>query len=399
MLATAHGLTDRGYRTEILELARAPVDQLSFRDELSRLGLTSRWASETVISFQQDQTGGDLYRLRPFGPLIPHLNIVNLAAALHRVICEFRPEIVHCWSEITNVIAGYVSTKLGVPRIVLGQRNVAPHRRDLPQSDLYRAAYHRLLQDPKVVAINNSLLNRDQYERWLDVPGGTIKLLYNGFLPGSVRIRRRRKDEAAEARRSLGLPEDARIVGTVMRFAPEKDPDLWLRTARVIVEARQNTYFVLAGYGELAHDIARKILASELANRVKVVGPTTDVGLIYAAIDVFLLTSRFEGTPNTLIEAQAAGVPVVAPLVGGTGECVLHGMTGLLVDNRKAGSLAHAVVQILDDSSWPERSAQHGPAFVNDRFGHGRMIDETVAHYRHAGPTNGAQVGHAARLT
>jgi hypothetical protein len=72
MLATAHGLIGRGYRIEILELARAPVDHFSFRDELSRLNLTSRWASETVMTFQQDQTGGDIYRLRRFAPLIPH---------------------------------------------------------------------------------------------------------------------------------------------------------------------------------------------------------------------------------------------------------------------------------------------------------------------------------------
>src|SRR5215211_7369694 len=77
MLATAYGLARRGYRVEIVELARAPVDQFSFRDELSRLGLTSRQASETIMSFQQEQTGADIYGLRRFAPLIPHLNIVS----------------------------------------------------------------------------------------------------------------------------------------------------------------------------------------------------------------------------------------------------------------------------------------------------------------------------------
>jgi glycosyltransferase involved in cell wall biosynthesis len=103
--------------------------------------------------------------------------------------------------------------------------------------------------------------------------------------------------------------------------------------------------------------------------------------LIYGALDVFLMTSRFEGTPNVLIEAQAAGVPAVAPNVGGTSETLLDGITGLVVGNRRASNLSSAVLQILDDPGWRGRAAIHGPAFVSKRFGHQRMIDETIAAY------------------
>jgi glycosyltransferase involved in cell wall biosynthesis len=225
-------------------------------------------------------------------------------------------------------------------------------------------------------------VNRDEYEKWLDLPRGTIKLLYNGFLPGSIRIRRR--DEVGEARRLLGLPAGVKLVGTVMRLAPEKDPDLWLRTALAITQARADTCFLLAGYGELADHVVGKIHELGLAERFKLTGATIDVGLIYAAMDVFLMTSQFEGTPNALIEAQAAGVPIVTPLVGGTGEAVLHGTTGLLLNSRTEENLARAVVQILDDSSFRERTACHGPAFVSKRFGHRRMINETLALYGHS---------------
>ena len=98
-----------------------------------------------------------------------------------------------------------------------------------------------------------------------------------------------------------------------MRFAAEKDPDLWLETAAVIAAARPDVRFVLAGYGEHADDVARKVQEFGVADRVILPGPTADVGLVYAAMDVLMMTSRFEGVPNVLIEAQAAGVPVVAP--------------------------------------------------------------------------------------
>ena len=169
-----------------------------------------------------------------------------------------------------------------------------------------------------------------------------------------------------------------------MRLAPEKDPDLWLSTAAAIAAARPDVHFVLAGYGEMAAHVAAKVEELGLAERFRLAGPTTDVGEIYAALDVFLMTSRFEGTPNTLIEAQAAGVPIVAPLVGGTGETALHGTTGLLVEERMADRLAAAVLRILDDAPWRRRSARHGPAFVAERFGHRRMIAATLALYRNS---------------
>lgn len=121
-----------------------------------------------------------------------------------------------------------------------------------------------------------------------------------------------------------------------------------------------------------------------MVDRIRLlIGPTLDPGLIYGALDVFLMTSRFEGSPNTLIEAQAAGVPLVAPLVGGIGETVVHGTTGLVVGERDADRLAAAVLKILSEEDWRRRTGRRGPAFVARQFGHRRMIDDTVAIYGH----------------
>jgi glycosyltransferase involved in cell wall biosynthesis len=227
--------------------------------------------------------------------------------------------------------------------------------------------------------LNNSLAGLTQYLQWLDVPHDKIKLVYNGFLPQG--FHNRMGSETKLCRRRLGLPDDARVIGTVMRFAPEKDPYLWLETAASIATARPDTRFVLAGYGNLAEQIERRIGALGLAECFILPGAAKEVGLIYGALDVLLLTSRFEGTPNVLIEAQAAGIPVVAPDVGGTSEALLNGVTGILVGNRRASSLASAVLKILEDSGWRERVATQGPAFVSKKFGHQRMIDDTIAAY------------------
>ena len=383
LLATTHGLIRRGYHVEIVELARSPTDDVSFRDEWLQLGLHTRCANEQLtLPFPQEDSRTDAYGLSPFGPLIPHLSITDLGAALHQAMDEVKPEIVHCWSDVANVVGGLVALTRGVPRIVLALRTVTAQRRNAPEADLYREAHRQMLGARNVTVIANTAVNRDEHEHWLGVPSGTIKLLYNGFLPDSIRVRR--GSELSEACRRLGVPDGVKTIGTLMRLAPEKDPDLWLETAARIAQIRPDTFFLLAGYGDLAADLAEKIRGRpELIDRIRLIGPTTDPGLIYSALDVFLMTSLFEGSPNTLIEAQVAGVPIVAPRVGGTGETVVHGTTGLVVSDRDAASLATAVLKILSEAGWRQRTARRGPAFVARRFGHRRMIDETVAIYGH----------------
>jgi glycosyltransferase involved in cell wall biosynthesis len=118
-----------------------------------------------------------------------------------------------------------------------------------------------------------------------------------------------------------------------------------------------------------------------LGNRLSLADAMTDVGLGYAALDVLLLTSFVEGLPNSMVEAQAAGRPVVATNVGGTREALVDGRTGLIVAGRSPKRLAEAVLGVLDDASWRERGRTEGPAFVAGRFGFDRMIDETLDAY------------------
>jgi glycosyltransferase involved in cell wall biosynthesis len=379
ILATADGLLGRGYEVEIFYFAGV-AGEPDFIDEFTQLGINCHHPFKLGDFIVSGDSVEDIHDLHQFAQLVDHLDIIPLGRALAKTIREFRPEIVHCWSDLANVIGGLVATNLGVPRVVLGQRNVPAFRYvDGVAPYLCLDAYRLLAQNSNIVMLNNSLTGLTKYLQWLDVPHDKIKLVYNGFLPQGIYIRR--GSETKLCRRHLGLMDDARVIGTVMRFAPEKDPHLWLETAAAIAAARPNTRFVLAGYGNLAEQIERRIETLGLAECFILPGAPKDVGLIYGALDVLLLTSRFEGTPNVLIEAQAAGIPVVAPDVGGTSEALLNGVTGILVGNRQASSLASAVLEILEDPGWRERAATQGPAFVSKKFGHQRMIDDTIAAY------------------
>src|SRR5262249_49812238 len=195
---------------------------------------------------------------------------------------------------------------------------------------------------------------------WLGHPRRAIRVVSNGFLPETVRTPS--PHEISQFRASLQIPREAPVVGTLIRFAEEKDPDLWLDTAAKIAAVRSDIRFLLVGQGELHAHAVRRAGALGLTEQMILPGAISDKGLVYGTLDVVLLTSEIEGLPNVLLEAQAAGRPVVTTDVGGAREAVVEGRTGLVVNQRSAEHLAKAVLTILSDNVWCARVRSEGPS-------------------------------------
>jgi glycosyltransferase involved in cell wall biosynthesis len=398
MLALTQGLLSRDYRVEVLELIGVVPGQASFIDEFRVLGLEPKHVAYMRRSAEDERAGAAVAaELQPYAEILPD-NASSICSALAAIMSRFQPGIVYCWSDLANFLGGFTAAANPVLRTILGQRTFPPPFWVEPSlAEKYRQAHRALLSKPNMTMINISAASAKAYETWLGIDE-TVKVVRNGFDPSSIRIPE--NGATRDFRRRLGIPDDAPVVGTVIRFAPEKDPHLWLQAAAAIAAARPDAHFILNGYGH--GDIAIQLrVASErlgLRNRLHMPAVIADVGRVYGAISVFLLTSRTDATPNALIEAQALGLPVVAPDIGGIEETMLDGVTGILVRERSADALAAAVLQLLDEPSRRETARINGPIFVAERFGLDRMIDETIAiatQYRAALPLwggNGAMV-------
>ncbi len=118
------------------------------------------------------------------------------------------------------------------------------------------------------------------------------------------------------ARAALGIPAEAAVVSTAGRLTAIKRYDLFLDTARIVAERNARAIFLVAGDGELRSALEQQARASGIAERVQFLGWRRDLDILYAASDVFLLTSRNEGTPVALIESLAAAVPGVSHRCG-----------------------------------------------------------------------------------
>jgi glycosyltransferase involved in cell wall biosynthesis len=191
-------------------------------------------------------------------------------------------------------------------------------------------------------------------------------------------------DETArrEARAALDVPADAHVVSTVGRLTAIKQHDLFLDAAALVAQRDPQALFFVVGDGELRPDLERASERLGLTSRVRFLGWRKDLATIYAATDVFLLTSRNEGTPVALIESLAAGVPGVSTDVGGVRDVIDNGAIGLLAPSGDARALADHTVSLLADPGQRRRMGENGRRSVTARYTLDRLVDEVEKLYR-----------------
>jgi glycosyltransferase involved in cell wall biosynthesis len=185
--------------------------------------------------------------------------------------------------------------------------------------------------------------------------------------------------DVAESRQSLGLPPDGPVVGIVGRLAPIKDHQTFLRAAAAVATRDANVHFAIAGDGPLRAGLEVDSLRM-LGERVHLLGWVRSLPELYAALDVVVLTSRNEGTPVALIEAGAAGKPVVATRVGGVPDVVHEGENGLLATPDDSAAVAAAIESILQAPALAKALGEKGRE-RSKAFGRERLADDLAALY------------------
>jgi len=142
-----------------------------------------------------------------------------------------------------------------------------------------------------------------------------------------------------------------------------------------------NMHFVVCGDGPMRGDMAELAAGLGLAGRLHLPSPQANIASWYKAMDVVMLTSRHEGLPNVLLEAQGLGVPVVASDVGGMSETVWQGVTGWTNKGTEATALAERGGFCLSNPDWLTGARAVAPSFVEERFGIEAMLRRTLDVY------------------
>ncbi len=326
--------------------------------------------------------GPTLKRLLEFNALFESV-APDLTELVTRLACEIertRPAVVHSWLDGTNVAAGIAGVISNVPRVLLGCRNVNPSELGLNRHYM-RLLYKCLLRTPNVYLVNNSIAGATDYDKWLGEGTKSPFVIPNGVQPVNISAIGGCDDDDKVGREIYEFTEGKKVVGTVARFADQKNPFFWVSVAEQILVNKPDVRFVMVGDGPLLEKTRRLIKRKGLQDKFLLPGQTAKVEKVYKQITCFLLTSSQEGLPNVLLEAQAAGIPVVTSRVGGAPEAVLDGKTGRVIEGREVIRYSKTVLEILDDESFLCSVKEVGPRFVLENFSMSKMIEKTCLAY------------------
>lgn len=213
--------------------------------------------------------------------------------------------------------------------------------------------------------------------RWGTVPARKVDVVLNGIDTQLYEDRSNRETVRAE----LGIADSAVVIGTVGRLVEVKRQDLLIRAFAEIARNNPDVQLLVVGDGPERSRLESLTARLGLTSRVVFAGYQPRPEQSYQAMDVFALSSRHEGLPLALLEAWAAGLPVVVPAVGGIAKVVQHDRTGLLFPKENAVALAAALLQLLHDASLSKRLAAAGRDTVRESYSLERMADEYERHY------------------
>jgi sugar transferase (PEP-CTERM/EpsH1 system associated) len=287
---------------------------------------------------------------------------VALIGALYRTFRHERPDIVHthAWG---TLVEGLVAARLArVPRVVHGEHGtlqLKPY-----QARVQRAAWGRV---SRLLAVSSRLAER--MAATTGFPLERIQVIRNG-----VDLSRFGQVAREVARQELGVPPTTFVIGTAGRLVPVKDQRTLLEAVGLLMRRGVDVTTLIAGEGPLLADLQGQAASLGIAERVRFLGHRPDIERVFAALDVFVLSSVSEGMSNTILEAMASRLAVVATAVGGADELVIDGTTGLLVPSEAAPAMADALERLARQPAVRAAMASAGRARACDDFGIERML-------------------------
>jgi glycosyltransferase involved in cell wall biosynthesis len=293
----------------------------------------------------------------------------RMFASLNRVFRIFRPDVVHTHMAVQR----YVFPVLLRHRTVVSihtVHNLAEH-----ETDAFGRLVHRLAFRNRVLPIGIS-----------QEVSASVKRMYGleckAVIPNCIPVEnyRHRPEDRVQWREANGLNPEAVVFTCVGRLEPQKNPLLLLRAFADLKDPR--AHLVLAGDGSLREQLRSYTQEHTLCDRVHLIGKQNDVPSVLAASDVFVLGSNWEGNPLAVMEAMAAGLPVIATAVGGVPELVQSGAQGLLTPAGDHLAFAASMKALLYDAETRQQMSRAAQIRAVREFKVERMVEGYANLYR-----------------
>jgi glycosyltransferase involved in cell wall biosynthesis len=274
----------------------------------------------------------------------------RLAAGLR----QFRPDLLQTFLFHANLVGRLAARRAGVPVVVSGVRVCEHDARWRIRLDRWT---NRLVSHN--VCVSTAIA--DAY-RQLGIPDEKLSVIPNGVDVAAF-------ESAVPTDLSpFGIPAGSRVLLAIGRLHPQKGFDLLIDAVGPVLEAHADVHLLIIGEGPQRAVLEQKIAATPHGSRIHLVGRQDDVAGLLRACTLFVLSSRWEGMPNVLLEALAAGVAVVATDVEGVRDVIADGVSGVITERESSVELGTAIGRLLIDPDLAARLAAAGQQHVRSEF-------------------------------
>lgn len=368
----------RGENIRVLTLSELVGEHAHYENYLHRVGIFPKTAGSTFDGAFKNLVSKIPNSHEIFDQL-PHFLLPSTIDIFGEILTN-PPDILHTWLDHTNIWGGVAGLLANVPAIVLSTRNVNPTHFPYLAHPAFKPWYQLLATSPRVHFINNSYAGAQDYANWLNLSLDRFHVILNGV--DFYNMQAPSRDIIQSFRLELGVPLDGNLVVGIFRLSEEKQPLTFVKVTTQAMKQLPHLHAAIAGVGPYESQVLQTISRSGFANRFHMLGRRTDIPTILSAADVLLHTSRREGTPNSLLEAQWLGCPVIATKAGGTVDAVKHNLTGLLMEINDVKALTQGLISLMKNKTQRKCFSEAGPIFIKNHFSVARMADETLDLYK-----------------
>ncbi len=327
----------------------------------------ARWQVDVLSGPQTGREGSLIETVRERGiPLIIEPSLVREVNPLQdlralfrlaRLMRQGRYTIVHTHSSKAGIVGRWAAKLAGVPIIVHTVHGWGHHDRQHP---LIRAYY--ILLEKLTLPITDKLIVVSPLNTEKGLADGIGRPEHYTVIRSGIELERfgHPQVDRATTRAAWNIPLDAPVVGTVTRLSAQKAPLDFVRAAAQVAAAVPNVYFLVVGDGPLRAEVEQLARDLGISERLVLTGLRRDVPEQLAAMDIFALSSLWEGLPRVLPQAMASGLPVVATATDGSIEAVTDGENGFLVPPGQPAVLAESLIRLLRDPALARQMGEAG---------------------------------------
>jgi len=188
--------------------------------------------------------------------------------------------------------------------------------------------------------------------------------------------------DRSAVRHELGIPVEAFVMGNVGRFSAQKNPLDWVRVAGEVGRRHPEVFFLLVGDGPMRAQVESALAAEGISERTLLTGLRRDAAHMLAAMDVFVLTSLWEGLPRVIPQAMLMGLPIVANRADGTVEAITDGQTGFLCEPGDIAQMSDRISELIENAEQRWGMGRLGQEYARREFDLHQMITQIEALYR-----------------